>query len=100
MGAVQGTLILDYIPDTNQLDYARIVLTNSKGSVTLGYGKDPIISQSDLVTKFITRYRFTVQSGSGAYAGASGVGVYIETEVGNGWGPNAVDLKVHTTRSR
>jgi hypothetical protein len=100
MGAVHGNLILDDIPNTNQLNYAKIVLTNSKGSVTLGYGENAVISQSDLVTKFITRYRFTVQSGTGAYAGASGAGVYTETAVGNGWGPNTVDLKLHTTRSR
>jgi hypothetical protein len=100
MGAVQGTLTLDYVPETNQLNYPKIVLTNSKGSVTLGYGENAVISQSDLVTKFITRYRFTVQSGPGAHAAASGTGVYTETAVGNGWGPNSVDLKLHTTRSR
>jgi hypothetical protein len=96
MGAVHGTSILDYIASTNQLNYAKIVLTNSEGSVTLGYGENAIASQSDLVTKVITRYRFTVQLGTGAYAGASGAGFYTETEVGNGWGSNSVDLKLHT----
>jgi hypothetical protein len=100
MGAVQGTLILDYIPNTDRVKDAKLILTNSKGSVTLGYGKNALISQSDLVTKFIARYRFVVQSGTGAYAGASGAGIYTETLVGDGWEPNSVDLKLHTTRSR
>jgi hypothetical protein len=105
MGAVHGILILDYSPDTNHLNYAKIVLTNSKGSVTLGYGEDAMISQSDQLTKFITRYRFNVRSGTGAYAGASGAGVYTETADGGnihtvGWVLPTVHLKLHTTRSR
>jgi hypothetical protein len=69
------------------------------------FGENSQISQSDIVTKVVTRFRFTVQSGTGAYAGASGAGVFTETiDAGNihtaGWVTPKVDLKLHTTSSR
>jgi hypothetical protein len=107
MGAVQGNMI-DYVPYTtltSQPNDARIVLTNSKGSVTLGFGENDRLSQSDNGVQTVTRFRFTVQSGTGAYAGASGAGVFTETVDGGtartvGWVTPTVDLKLHTTRSR
>jgi hypothetical protein len=99
MGAVTGT-IFNYDPYTTPLSDPHIVLTNSRGSVTLGFGQSDVLSQSDTGTKTVSRIRFTVQSGTGAYAGASGAGVFTETQVGNGWGPPKVDLKLQTARSR
>jgi hypothetical protein len=104
MGAVQGTIV-NYQPYTPPLNDPKIVLTNSRGSVTLVFGENSRISQSDIVTKVVTRFRFTVQSGTGAYAGASGAGVFTETiDTGNihsaGWVTPKVDLKLHTTSSR
>jgi hypothetical protein len=92
--------VLNFNPYTTPLNDPKIVLTNSKGSVTLGIDQNDIISQRDTGTKTVTKLHYTVESGTGAYAGASGAGVFTETQVGNGWGPPRVDLKLHTTRSR
>ena len=106
MGAVYGTLILDYAPDTTtpQLTSVKLVLSNAKGSVTLGDGQNAIISTTGLVTEFITKYRFNVQSGTGAYSGVSGAGTFIvndDQSVTADWGfPHPVYLTLHTTRSR
>jgi hypothetical protein len=96
MGVVTGA-IFNYEPYTPPLNDPNIVLTNAKGSVTLGFGETDLLSQSDTGTKTVSRLRFTVQSGTGAYAGASGAGVFTLTQVGNGWGPEKVDLKLQTT---
>ena len=99
MGVVTGSL-LNYDPYTPKLNDPTIVLTNSKGSVTLGIDQDDTISQTDTGTKTVTKLHYSVESGTGAYAGASGAGVFTLTQVGNGWGPENVDLKLHTTSSR
>ena len=62
-----------------------IVLTNSRGSVTLAIDQNNMISQTDTGTKTVTKLHYTVESGTGAYASASGAGVFTETQVGNGW---------------
>ena len=100
MGVVNGT-ILNYNPYTSPLNDPKIVLTNSRGSVTLVFGENDLLSQSDSGTKTMTRFRFTVQSGTGGFAGASGAGVFTETQtlVADGYLPNKVDLKLQTTRS-
>jgi hypothetical protein len=99
MGLVTGS-VLNFDPYTTPLNDPKLVLTNSKGSVTLGLDQDDMISQTDSGTKTVTKLHYTVESGTGAYAGASGAGVFTETQVGNGWGPPKVDVKLHTTRSR
>jgi hypothetical protein len=99
MGVVTG-LVLNFDPHTTPLNDPQIVLTNSKGSVTVGIDQTDKISQTDNGTKTVTKLHYTVESGTGAYAGASGAGVFTETQVGNGWGPPNVDLKLHTTSSR
>ena len=99
MGVVTGS-VLNFDPYTSPLKHPKIVLTNSKGSVTLRIDQNHIISQTDTGTQTVTTLHYTVKSGTGAYAGASGAGVFTETQVGNGWGPPKVDLKLHTTSSR
>jgi hypothetical protein len=100
MGVVTGSIV-NFDPYTTPLNDPAIVLTNSKGSVTLGIDQNDIISQTDTGTKTVSKLHYTVESGTGAYAGASGAGVFTETFlVGNGWGPPKVDLKLHTTSSR
>ena len=49
----------------------------------------------------MTRFRFTVQSGTGGLRGGLGAGVFTETQtlVADGYLPNKVDLKLQTTRS-
>ncbi len=98
MGVVTGSL-LNFEPYTPPLNNPEIVLTNSKGSVTLGIDQNDKISQTDTGTKTVTKLHYTVESGTGAYAGASGAGFFTETQVGNGWGPESDDLKLHTTSS-
>ena len=110
MGSVHGTLTLDFIPGTayqgpygltDQLNDATVVLTNPKGSVTLSYGRNAVISVDDLGAQFISQLRFTVQSGTGADARASGAGVYTlddDARSTDGWDfPHPVYLKLHTT---
>jgi hypothetical protein len=98
MGVVTGSL-LNFDPYTPPLNGPKIVLANSKGSVTLGIDQNDMISQTDTGTRTVTKLHYTVESGTGAYAGASGAGVFTETQVGNGWGPESDDLKLHTTSS-
>ena len=99
MGMVTGS-VLNFDPYTTPLKKPKIVLTNSKGSVTLGIDQNDIISQTDTGTKTVTKLHYTVESGTGAYARASGAGVFTLTQVGDGWGPENVDLKLQTTSSR
>ena len=99
MGMVTGS-VLNFDPYTTPLSDPKIVLTNSRGSVTLGLDQNNMISQTDTGTKTVTKLRYTVESGTGAYAGTSGAGVFTETQVGNEWGLPKVDVKLHTTKSR
>jgi hypothetical protein len=99
MGVVTGS-VLNYDPYTPKLNDPTIVLTNSKGSVTLGIDQNDTISQTDTGTKTVTKLHYSVESGTGAYAGASGAGVFTLTQVGDGWGPENVDLKLQTNSSR
>jgi hypothetical protein len=96
MGLVTGW-VLNFDPYTPALNDPKVVLTNSRGSVTLDLNQIHKISQSDIVTKTVTRLHYTVESGTGAYAGARGAGVFTETQVMNGWGAPKVDVKLHTT---
>jgi hypothetical protein len=99
MGVITGS-VLNFDPYTPPLKHPKIVLTNSHGSVTLGIDQTDLISQTDTGTKTVTKLHYAVISGTGVYAGASGAGVFTETQVGNEWGPPKVDLKLHTTSSR
>ena len=105
MGAVRGELTIVTPPfSSDPVTAVTLVLTDSKGSVTLGYGQNSVISTTDLGTKYYRTYRFTVQSGTGAYSGVSGAGTFMEYDdlgaVGS-WGfPYPVTLTLHTTRSR
>ncbi len=99
MGTVTGA-VLNFDPYTTPLNNPQIVLTNPQGSVTLSIDQNHMISQKDAGTKTVTRMHYTVESGTGAYAGAAGTGVFTETQVGDGWNPPSVDLKLHTTSSR
>ena len=99
MGVVTGSL-LNFEPYTPALNDPAIVLTNSKGSVTLGIDQSDVISQKDTGTKTVSKLHYTVESGTGAYAAASGAGVFTLTQVGNGWGPENNDLKLQTNSSR
>ena len=65
--------IINFEPYTTPLNDPEIVLTNSKGSVTLGIDQNDKISQSTPGRK---RWQapYTVESGTGAYAGISGAG--------------------------
>jgi hypothetical protein len=99
MGVVTGS-VLNFDPYTTPLNDPNILLTNSKGSVALGIDQNDVISKRDTGNKTVTKLHYTVESGTGAYAGASGTGVFTESQVANGWGPPKVDLKLHTTSSR
>ena len=110
MGVVTGS-ILNYVPGTttdNPLPGAaphgppEIVLANPKGSVTLSIDRNDTISQTDTSKELVTKLHYTVESGTGAYAGAAGTGIFTDTEVltEKGWGPNKDDMKLHTTSSR
>lgn len=71
-----------------------------KGSVTLSYGPK-FVSEKVTPTVEITRYRYKVVSGTGAYTGASGTGTFTGSAP-DGWTtpPNAsVTISLHTTRS-
>ena len=99
MGDITGA-VFNFNPYTTPLNDPEIVLANSKGLVTLGIDQNDIISQKDTGTKTVTKLHYTVESGIGAYTGASGAGVFTETQVGNGWGAPKVDLKLQTDSSR
>ena len=99
MGPVNGS-VLNFDPYTTPLHDPKIVLTNSKGSVTLRINQHDIISQTDTGTQTVTKFHYAVKSGTGAYSGASGAGVFTETQVRNGWDAPKVDLKLHTISSR
>jgi hypothetical protein len=104
MGAVQGELTIVTAPlSWDRVTAVTLALTNSKGSVTLGYGQNSVISTTDLGTKYYRTYRFTVQSGTGRYSGVSGAGTFMEYDdlgVAGSWGfPYPVTLTLHTTHS-
>jgi hypothetical protein len=105
MGAVKGELTILTAPlSWDSVTAVTLILRNSKGSVTLGYGQNSVVSTTDLGTKYYRTYRFTVQSSTGAYSEVSGAGtftVYDDLGVAGSWGfPYPVTLTLHTTRSR
>ena len=86
--------------DGPQPTATEFVVTGAKGSVTLSYGPH-FVSEKVTPTVEITRYQYTVVSGTGAYTGASGKGAFTGT-ASDGWviPPNAsVTISLHTTRS-
>ena len=100
MGEVHATLFDVYLFDSDPHTDGKIVLANSKGSVTLGLDQSHIISLSNTLAKSVARVPFHVQSGTGAYAGASGTGVFTETltSEADGW-INSYAMKLQTIRS-
>ena len=86
--------------DGPQSTATEFVVTGAKGSVTLSYGPK-FLSEKVTPTVEITRYHYTVVSGTGAYTGSSGTGIFTGTAP-DGWTlpPNAsVTIRLHTTRS-
>jgi hypothetical protein len=99
MGAVRGTVMVNYTGPNSPTD-AEVVLTNSRGSVTLVAGPNDVLSVADNANNQVNTYRFTVQSGTGAYARASGAGTFTWTVDTADWVTSPADLKLHTTRPR
>jgi hypothetical protein len=75
MGRVRG-VVIDQIDATGKLIGGQVVLTNARGSVTLGFGPDSTVSGQQAGTITIQVVRYSVVSGTGAYARASGSGVF------------------------
>jgi hypothetical protein len=86
--------------DGPQPTATEFVVEGAKGSVTLSYGPK-FLSEKVTPTVEITRYHYTVVSGTGAYTGASGTGIFTGTGPdGFVVPPNAsVTISLHTTRS-
>jgi len=101
LGRAQAETIGDAnFVDGPQPNATEFVVTGAKGSVTLSYGPN-MVSEKVTPTVEITRYQYTVVSGTGAYTGASGTGIFTGTAP-DGWTlpPNAsVTISLHTTRS-
>jgi hypothetical protein len=86
--------------DGPQATATEFVVEGAKGSVTLSYGPK-FVSEKVTPTVEITRYHYTVVSGTGAYTGASGTGTFTGTGPdGFVVPPNAsATISLHTTRS-
>ena len=81
-----GGILFDQPPDSS------FVLANSRGSVNLTFARHDSYRSLDGLP--LTEVGFFVRSGTGAYAAASGVGIFTET---GGMG-RPTDLKLHTSR--
>jgi hypothetical protein len=101
LGHVQASTVggLSFL-DGPQPTATEFVVEGAKGSVTLSYGPK-FLSEKVTPTVEITRYHYTVVSGTGAYTGASGTGIFTGTGPdGFVVPPNAsVTISLHTTRS-
>jgi hypothetical protein len=81
-----------------------IIVTGAKGSITLSFGPD-FASDNLTRTTEVFGYAYTVVSGTGAYAGASGTGnLTLTVPTGDGgWGftsPSAMTtISLHAIRS-
>ncbi|HEY2156487.1 MAG TPA: hypothetical protein VGH33_12710 [Isosphaeraceae bacterium] len=75
MGRVKA-VVVDQIDAKGNLIGGQVVLTNARGSVTLGFGPDSTISGQQAGSITIQVVRYSVVSGTGAYAHRSGVGTF------------------------
>jgi hypothetical protein len=75
MGRVKA-VVVDQIDAKGNLIGGQVVLTNARGSVTLGFGPDSAISGQQAGSITIQVVRYSVVSGTGAYAHRSGVGTF------------------------
>jgi hypothetical protein len=101
LGRVQGYTVGNFdFTDGPQATATEFVVTGAKGSVTLSYGPD-FLSEKVTPQVEITRYHYTVVSGTGVYTGASGTGIFTGTAPdGFVTPPHAsVTINLHTTRS-
>ena len=79
MGRVNAAVI-DQLDASGKLIGGEIVLQNRRGSVTLGFGPNSTISGQQAGTITIQVVRYSVVSGTGAYAHASGSGTFTTVQ--------------------
>ncbi len=75
MGRVTA-IVTDQIDTAGHLLGGTVVLANARGSVTLGFGPGSTISSQEVGTITDQVVRYSVVSGTGAYARASGAGTF------------------------
>jgi hypothetical protein len=79
MGRVNAAVI-DQMDATGNLIGGEVVLTNRRGSVTLGFGPNSTVSGQQAGTITVQVVRYSVVSGTGAYARASGSGTFTAVQ--------------------
>ncbi len=79
MGRVNGAVI-DQMDANGNLIGGEIVLSNRRGSVTLGFGPGSTVSGQQAGTITVQVVRYSVVSGTGAFARASGSGTFTAVQ--------------------
>jgi hypothetical protein len=82
MGRVNG-VVADQVDSSGNLIGGSITLTNRRGAVVLGFGPGSTVSTQQAGTLYSQVVRYSVVSGTGAYAGAGGTGTFASLQVAN-----------------